>query len=336
MEIDKTPTASADMIRVLLKYAVEIGINPNRIDKASGFSPTEAIQTRISIDLYNSIWMKTAALSKDKDFGLHFGERMLDLHIGHVLFSLMMNSPDIGTAVDKFIRYHLLMADIIQPSLVIDGALAYLTWESISPSNKLQRSHIEAILSLFISILRRLVETGIDPVEVHLSYPKPDNIDEYKRIFNSPLLFGKENNRIVFRKDILQLAISAANPELYAVLNHFIKKIPDELFSSITWVDKVKKVIGSLLVNDEKPGLKSVATNLNISTRNLQNKLKEENTSYQMLLDSVRKDMAVKFLKRRELSFLDIAFLLGFSEQSSFNHAFKRWTGTIPSQYKTD
>jgi AraC-like DNA-binding protein len=66
----------------------------------------------------------------------------------------------------------------------------------------------------------------------------------------------------------------------------------------------------------------------------LQTKLKEEGTSYRQILDQVRKELALDYLERPEMTMFDIAFLLGFSEQSAFNHAFKRRTGSSPKEYQ--
>jgi AraC-like DNA-binding protein len=68
--------------------------------------------------------------------------------------------------------------------------------------------------------------------------------------------------------------------------------------------------------------------------RSLQNKLSREGTTFQQLLDYSRKEMAKQYLKNPEMTLCDTAFMLGFSEQSAFNHAFKQWTGKTPKQYR--
>jgi AraC-like DNA-binding protein len=95
----------------------------------------------------------------------------------------------------------------------------------------------------------------------------------------------------------------------------------------------VIRLIGSLLVRGEKNSIEIIASSLGMSPRNLQFKLKEEKTTYQNLLGAVRKEIALSYLREKEATICDIAFLLGFSEQSAFNHAFKRWTGFTPREY---
>ena len=83
-----------------------------------------------------------------------------------------------------------------------------------------------------------------------------------------------------------------------------------------------------------KPVISLIAKDLAVSVRDLQNKLREEKTSFQKLLDKTRKEKALFYLKNKEMPLVDVAFILGFSEQSSFSHTFKRLTGMTPLQYR--
>jgi AraC-like DNA-binding protein len=132
----------------------------------------------------------------------------------------------------------------------------------------------------------------------------------------------------------LDLPIFLANPELLERLEHFAQEMLDRLSPPESWSGRVTHLIGQALLRGDKPTLDAVAYELVISRRHLQNKLREEGTTYRVLLDELRKETSLKYLTRPEVPLFDIAFLLGFSEQSAFNHAFKRWTGTSPQQYR--
>ena len=75
-----------------------------------------------------------------------------------------------------------------------------------------------------------------------------------------------------------------------------------------------------------------VAKQLNMSTRILQRKLKDSGHSYKTLLDNTRRRIAEHYLADSTLSINEIAFLVGYQEQSSFNHAFKNWNGGLTCQ----
>ncbi|MBE8992330.1 helix-turn-helix transcriptional regulator, partial [Nostoc sp. LEGE 12450] len=68
--------------------------------------------------------------------------------------------------------------------------------------------------------------------------------------------------------------------------------------------------------------------------RTLQRQLKKAGTSYQELLDQMRQQLSIYYLQERHIAICEVAFLLGFSETSAFYHAFKRWTGTTPGEYR--
>ena len=80
--------------------------------------------------------------------------------------------------------------------------------------------------------------------------------------------------------------------------------------------------------------LKQVAERLEVHPRTLQRRLNEVDSSFQDILETVRKDMAKRYLADHSMSLAEVAFLLGYHDQSSFNRAFKEWTGESPSGFR--
>jgi AraC-like DNA-binding protein len=78
----------------------------------------------------------------------------------------------------------------------------------------------------------------------------------------------------------------------------------------------------------------TVASRLYRSTSTLQRQLNAEGTSYREVLESTRKVLAEQYLKEGGMSKAEIAFLVGFADQSNFSRAFKRWTGMSPGEYQ--
>jgi AraC-like DNA-binding protein len=182
--------------------------------------------------------------------------------------------------------------------------------------------------------LRRLSENRIDPVEVRFAHPEPADATEHERVFRSPLLFRQPGNQMIIRKEDLALPIFLASPDLLEALERFADERVQDLYQRDTWADRVTHSIGQMLSRGERPGIEAAAQGLAVSTRHLQSRLKAEGVSYQQLLDRIRQEMALRYLRKPEVTICDIAFLLGFSEQSAFNHAFKKWTGKTPGEYR--
>ena len=99
---------------------------------------------------------------------------------------------------------------------------------------------------------------------------------------------------------------------------------------------KTAEVIGRMLARGEKPSLDAVADTLAMSSRRLQQKLQSEQTGYRKILDRTRKESALSLLQNPEITISEITFILGFSDQSGFTHAFQLWTGTTPGKYRAN
>ena len=98
-------------------------------------------------------------------------------------------------------------------------------------------------------------------------------------------------------------------------------------------VERVERLIADHLAHGEAR-LDTVATKLGMSPRSLSQKLAELDTSFSGIVKSLRKDLARRYLRENHLRLTEIAFLLGYSEVSTFTHAFKRWTGTTPTAFR--
>ena len=109
----------------------------------------------------------------------------------------------------------------------------------------------------------------------------------------------------------------------------------DRCTRPLGWALKTERSILRTLLGGEKPEIESVARDLVVSVRNLQGSLKNEGTTYKHVLDRVRLELAKDYLGQDDLSLCQVAFLLGYAEQSAFNHAFKRWTGSTPMDYRS-
>ncbi|WP_368565089.1 helix-turn-helix domain-containing protein [Acinetobacter bereziniae] len=91
-------------------------------------------------------------------------------------------------------------------------------------------------------------------------------------------------------------------------------------------------IIKALESNDVK--IQTIAKSLNTSPRLLQIDLQKNGLSFRNILNNLRQTLAKKYLKNRNLLVIEIAFLLGYKDQTSFNRAFKTWTGVSPSEWR--
>ncbi len=327
-------TASVDMLNILLHYASSRDLDLSKIKAIAGRALEWHRDSRIPIEQLDAIWKEIVRQSGDPCFGLHLGETADRQTSGGILFSVMMNCATVGNALEKQMRYHALSTDLIQLHLQEQGEYVRYIWEEVDSEIDLDRHYIETVFCGLIFPLRRLTQNKVRPVEIHFKYPKPADISEHQRIFGCSLMFDCRQNELILHRVDLDQPIFLANPQLLDQLDSFAQEMLLRLYPPNTWSERVAHLINKGLLHGEKPALNSVAYELALSPRQLQNKLSQEGITYQILLDQIRKETALKYLNESDITVCDLAFLLGFSEQSAFNHAFKRWTGANPGDYR--
>lgn len=163
---------------------------------------------------------------------------------------------------------------------------------------------------------------------------KPEFIDDYRVMFSDNLRFDCRQSKILFSADVLATPIRRTAQDLQRFLrqapNNIIVKYRDE--QSLT-----SQIRRKLFNSDPKnwPDAVQLAAELFMSVSTLQRRLNEEGQSYQRLKDAVRSSLAIKWLADEHCTFVDIASALGFADVSTFYKAFRKWTGTQPSHYRS-
>jgi len=333
------PTVSNELLHVLALFSEKKGMDLQKVCEASGLGAFFLAEKdeRITAVQFLQIWNLAEQAAGDDNFGLNFGKDLAANYLsGNILVNMMANCGTVGKAIEVFCQYHLLMEDAILPKMAIDEDSVLLWWEFFIPKVKIPRQHAESILCASTEIIRSVSKNRINPEEVIFSHLPPEDITVHQAIFKTRLLFEQPMNALkISRKDFDQ-PILLASRELFAVLEPLAQKRLHQMVFPGSWSDKVIQEIYELLSRGDAPDLESVSVKLALSARSLQMKLQKEKTTFKKLLDGLRKEIALGYLADPEISICDIALLLGFSEQSAFNHAFKRWTGMSPGKFKKD
>lgn len=332
----RQPSTSINLALALLKYADALGFSSEEIFHAASLPPEilENPEARISFKQFDALWQVIARRVDDRHFGLHLVEAMHDFPSGEIVLSVMMNCPTVGSAMEKLARYHALATDFVQLQLTEQAGYALYTWNLEGMNFSPDRHQTEAELLLLVFMLRHLTDNRMEFLEARFTHAQPEDISEHRRLFRCPLVFGQPRNELVIKREDLTLPVLGANPALLNMLEALAQKRLQNLYMAEPWAKRVAFSIGEQLSHGEKPLLENTARELAVSPRHLQSKLKQEGITYRDLLDRVRKELALDYLQQPQMTMFDIAFLLRFSDQSSFNHAFKRWTGNSPKEYR--
>ena len=304
------------------------------ICKSADISPDllKQADARLNADERNKLWCTISEKTRRDDIGLNAGKNFVITQATIVAY-VMMNSKSVITALQKYSQYQKIICSISQTKIAEKNDITSITIEFSGKWFAEYRFPLELEMTILKRSIDELSGKVISPAAVYFSYDKPKNTDLYIEVFSSSnILFNQKNNSIIYRtKDLLEPVINS-NPELFTLFeNHARKELNTQLQDGY-YSQKVHNLLVKYL-NAEVPKIEIIAAELAMSVRNLQIRLKEEGSSYQNILDNVRKNLAISYLTEKQINKSEIAYLLGFSELSVFSRSFKKWTGQTPSQY---
>lgn len=169
---------------------------------------------------------------------------------------------------------------------------------------------------------------------VHLSQPSktPQDKATFEALWNTPVLLGAKKTGFKLGEGVWQLNNKNAAPDLKETLQTLAERIDIKQFTEAPLSYAVKARLPKAL-QEQAFAAKDIAQKLGLSTRTLQRKLAFEKMSFNELLDSYRQEKAINMLMNSECSMAEVAYALGYEEQSSFNRAFRRWMGVAPKTW---
>ena len=310
---------NADLIRGAF------GLEHSNLADPEGFIATETFALLLE---------ETARATGDDYFGLHFGAGINPKIIGPVIY-VVLNSPTIGAGIENVERYLKIHNEAARWFTHTEGERAYVGYELAELGIEKPRQYHEASLVVALNTLRMMAGSHWAPREVHFTHESPHQVSEHTRIFSAPVRFGCATNAFVVERAFLERQVPAADPQLYKILRRYLNNILSELPREDSFLASIRKAIAETM-RDGDPGLGRVAKQLAASPRTLQRRLKEYGLEFKKLADDTRRRYASNYLLDRKHTLTEVAFLLGYSDVSAFNRAFKRWTGTTPLQYRRE
>src|SRR5262249_53669824 len=191
----------------------------------------------------------------------------------------------------------------------------------------------EFAAGLALNTVRLMAGSDWAPAEVQFAHHAPRDTSEHARVFASPVSFGRSVNAFVVEREFAERRVPAADARLYPILLRYLDSIAQDLPDHDDLGSSVRKVVGDAM-RDGEPSLTHVAATLAMAPRTIQRRLREQGTDFKALVADTRQYRAIRYLKDPRHTSTEIAYLLGYSEVSAFNRAFKRWTGSTPSAYR--
>lgn len=321
-----TPTA-------ILNICADRGIDIATLLSDSGINPSliKDQNARIPLEQVFTLWEEAQRRTEDEMIALRTAE-LAPFGAFKVVDYIFAASSTLGEGVSKASSYYRLINGGFELHLRAQKDQAHFELcNSIDPKN-LSRQYIEYIFACVLVRLRSATGMNWTPREVTLTYSMPRKISEYHRVFQAPLRFNRPVNRLVFDRCILDMPNPQSDPLLCDLLEYYAQRLLKHLPAGDDFLSELRKVLRKG-IRYRNTSLTATARELGVSRRSLQRRLDGQGTSYREILDRLRCEIAMTFLEQQQPDIEEIAFLLGFSEPSSFYRAFKRWTGKTPQHF---
>jgi AraC-like DNA-binding protein len=246
----------------------------------------------------------------------------------------MENCSNLREASDQFIRFQNLCFGLTRFQKIIEGDYSVLTHSFTYPVSDYEHKLItEVNFSVCAAAMRNLIGKDITFHEVRFSHEEPDYSEFYRNHFRSTLKFNQAEDAIVMHRGLGAVAVPGSYSHLKDILSEYAENLLAAREEERTFKDKVKRIVSDLLPKGAAD-IENVSSKLCMSRWTLNRRLRKEGTRFQEILMELRREFATAYLDNRNLTIAEIAFLLGYSEQSAFFRAFKKWTGITPNQYR--
>lgn len=191
----------------------------------------------------------------------------------------------------------------------------------------------EATIASIAAISKEVSTAEFRPLEIRFRHKAPSSTVAHERHFGCPVRFGTEMDALLVSKEQMMRPNRLGDR---SISNFFDVHLDEELSKQDDGgaLERRARIQVSQALSAGVPRISDIAACLGLSGRTLQRRLSERGCSYQTLVDESRRELAQRLLEETEYPLAQVAFLAGFSEQSSFNRAFKRWAGQTPRSYR--
>lgn len=338
MQLDIGYSVSAKLVQGILIATENMGLSSADLLAAIGLSPIAIAHPddRITHRQWAALWQAIAQQTNDPSAGAQLAA-LTQFESFSVTGYAMSHSATLEAALTRLTRYSRLLYEGMEFSLVIEGAIAQLTYQTVSPALVLPAISVGWTLANIMLWAERNLGAAWPLIKINLQQPAPADQTAYTRIFNAPLHFNTETNALLFDASWLNAPLLRPDSGLCEVLDRYADSLLASLPRSDEFMQRLHHLLAELLTEalpKREPTLEVLSQRLGYSPRTLQRKLQMAGTSFQTVLDTLRQQLAYQYLQNPQITNSEIAWLLGFSEDSAFNRAFRRWQGMSPGSYR--
>ena len=328
------PKVRAELVSTVLHFVAGAGGNPARVRSAAGLRAGDLLDPArlIDFDLLAAVLAHAAENLGDPSFGLHVGANFHLEGLGLLTYAVL-NASTVEIGLQNLVRYLDSLVQGLRPELATKRGETTLK-VAVGLKRATARHLQESGTLTLVRLLRRLVgDERWVPRAVVLAHARPADVDEHVRLFGVVPAFGGRYNELRFDAAILRHEVPDADRSLVPIVEQRLHEVLGVDAHEEPWLRDLRYRIASRLC-DGHPSLADLAPDLGLSPRTLQRRLGERGLVWRDIVQETRLRLATRYLEESDTDLTEVAFLLGYAEQSAFTHAFRRWTRKSPGAHR--
>jgi AraC-like DNA-binding protein len=337
-EVDAFPTEPvvlASAATGVVPFIERAGGDVDRIFGNAGLVPAMAGEPtlRMSLAGFCRLFEGASRNTQDDNFGLWFGQQFEPRDLGLWGYAAL-SSATLGDALETLVELFPLHQEMSTMRLVADPCGLMRLEYQIQASDILdKRQDAELSLGMFQNVMREGLGAWTAIEEVHFAHAKPEGWRAHRQAFGAPVYFSQPVNALLFRPEGLAKPMPARDPRLRETMRRCLLHLSRRGELRETLLDRVRAAIRASLP-DGAPALETIAARLRVTPGAVQRETARAGQTYKELVETARRDLALAYLKRRNLPLTEVALLVGYSELSALSRAVRRWTGQSPRAYR--
>jgi AraC-like DNA-binding protein len=332
--LSSIPNSAGGIARLAYDRLREAGIDAGSVISGAGLTTEDVEDHKRRLDASAQVRVLELAAKQlhDDCLGFHLAR---DFELGEIglVYYVMASSDRLADALGNAERYCAINNEGVQLRVSLEPRFA-VGFEYLFADRLSDRHHMEFWLVMLIRICRTLTRTRLAPKQIKLRHFRPETPPDVRSHLGCDIDFGAGTDEILFPATIEALPVVGADVHLNKLLLQYADEALGNRESRRTSVRSyVEDEIAQLLPHG-KANASEISRRLGMSRRTLARALSAEGVTFSSVLDTLRQAVAKRYLREKELPVSEIAWLLGYREIGSFTHAFARWTGTIPRDYR--
>ncbi|MTV18925.1 MULTISPECIES: AraC family transcriptional regulator [Bradyrhizobium] len=294
----------------------------------------EAHTTRISYRQIDIVVRNALRLSNEPTVALRAGQRMRVTAHGMYGYALLSSATyhDARAFANRYLR---VVGPLCDAKYSYDGAAVVCAFEPLhwpNPTQDVHRFAAEFALSSHLTTMKDLAGESFRFSQISLAYGEPAHASAYQVIFDCPVLFRQRGNEYRYQLSQADGPVALADSRTHGMAREMCEQVLSEVNHAGGIAADVRRVL--IEQPGRYPNIEAIAERLSMHPRALRRKLEAEDTSYRELLAEVRTRLAIEYLRKTAMTNEEIASRLGYSDAANFRHAFIRWTGKSPSDFR--